>query len=495
MNDFNMIDIESIVKNVVKELTGNTQVAASVGTESTAKNPIADIEKKIMDIANLNMASEGEFGVFDNMNDAIEHAWLAEQEYRKVGLDKRTQIIEAFKDEVRKNVEEISRRTFEETGMGRYEDKVLKNNLALDKTPGVEDLEAGVKTGDGGLTLYEMSPFGVIGAIAPSTNPTETIINNGISMLAAGNTVVFSPHPGAKDVSVFIIQLINKAIEKVNGPKNLIVTVRKPSIESTNIMLSHPNINMICATGGPGIVKIALSSGKKAIGAGAGNPPVVVDETADIEKAAVDIIDGCSFDNNLPCICEKEVIVVDKVADYLKTCMSKYCAIEITDKNVIKQLEKLVLTENGTVNKKFVGKNADYIMSHLGINIDPSIRVVFAEVDKDHPFAVEELMMPILPIIRVRNIDEAIDLGVKLEHGNRHTAIMHSKHIDNLSKFAKAVQTTIFVKNAPSYAGIGYGAEGHGTFTIAGPTGEGLTSAKTFTRKRRCVMVDNFSIK
>ncbi|SFC18532.1 aldehyde dehydrogenase family protein [Clostridium uliginosum] len=489
MNDFNMIDIESIVKNVVKELTGNGSVEAS------SANPIMNIEKKIIGFANTNMSSEGELGVFEDMNDAIEHAWIAEQEYRKFGLDKRTQILEAFKAEVRKNVEEISRRTFEETGMGRYEDKVLKNKLALDKTPGVEDLEAGVTTGDGGLTLYEMSPFGVIGAIAPSTNPTETIINNGLSMLAAGNTVIFSPHPGAKDVSVFIVQLINKAIESINGPKNLIVTVRKPSIESTNIMLSHPKVTMICATGGPGIVKIALSSGKKAIGAGAGNPPVVVDETADIEKAAIDIIDGCSFDNNLPCICEKEVIVVDKVADYLKTCMSKYCAVEITDKNLIKQLENLVLTEKGTVNKKFVGKNADYIMRQLGINIDPSIRVVFAEVDRNHPFAVEELMMPILPVIRVKNVDEAIELGVELEHGNRHTAIMHSKHIDNLSKFAKAVQTTIFVKNAPSYAGIGYGAEGHGTFTIAGPTGEGLTSAKTFTRKRRCVMVDNFSIK
>lgn len=497
MNDFNMIDIESIVKNIVKELTGNEKEQGAIITATAPKevNPLVDIEKKIMGFMNTPTMQAGEYGVFEDINDAIEQAWLAEQEYRKVGLDKRTEIIEAFKAEVRKNVEEISRRTFEETGMGRYEDKILKNNLALDKTPGVEDLEAGVKTGDGGLTLYEMSPFGVIGAIAPSTNPTETIINNGISMLAGGNTVVFSPHPGAKDVSVFIIQLINKAIERVNGPKNLIVTVRNPNIESTNIMLSHPKVNMICATGGPGIVKVALSSGKKAVGAGAGNPPVVVDETADIEKAAVDIIDGCSFDNNLPCICEKEVIVVDKVTDYLKTCMSKYCALEITDKNMLAQLEKLVLTENGTINKKFVGKNADYIMSKLEINIDPSIRVIFAEVGANHPFAVEELMMPILPIIRVRNVDEAIELGVELEHGNRHTAIMHSKHIDNLSKFAKAVQTTIFVKNAPSYAGIGYGAEGHGTFTIAGPTGEGLTSARTFTRKRRCVMVDNFSIK
>ena len=371
----------------------------------------------------------------------------------------------------------------------------MKNKLAIDKSPGIEDLKPEVDTGDGGLTLYEMSPFGVIGSITPSTNPTETIICNTIGMLAAGNSVVFSPHPSAKKVSVFIVEIINRAIEKVDGPKNLVVTVKEPSIENTNIMLSHEKVNMICATGGPAIVKIALSSGKKAIGAGAGNPPVVVDETADIEKAAVDIIDGCGFDNNLPCIAEKEVIVVDKVADKLMGCMSNYSAMQITDKELLKKLEKLVLNEKGSINKKFVGKNADYIMESLGIKIDPKIKVIFAEVDKDHPFAVEELMMPILPIIRVSNVDKAIELGVKLEHGNRHTAMMHSKNIDNLSKFAKEVQTTIFVKNAPSYAGIGYGTEGHSTFTIAGPTGEGLTSAKTFTRKRRCVLADTFSIK
>jgi propionaldehyde dehydrogenase len=289
--------------------------------------------------------------------------------------------------------------------------------------------------------------------------------------------------------------MINKAIEKVNGPKNLVVTVKEPSIESTNAMLKHEKIHMICATGGPGIVKIALSSGKKAIGAGAGNPPVLVDETADIKKAAQDIIDGCSFDNNLPCIAEKEVIVVESVADALIDCMREYYSFEIKGREILDRLQKLVFTENGTVNKAFVGKNADYIMKQIGITIDPSVKVIFAEVDKEHPFVLEELMMPILPIVRVKDIEEAIELGVKVEHGNRHTAIMHSKNVDNLTKFARAIQTTIFVKNAPSYAGIGYGAEGHTTFTIAGPTGEGLTSAKTFTRKRRCVLSEGFSIR
>lgn len=467
MSEINLSMIENIVNSIIKEMK----------TEKVQNETAED------------------YGIFAEMNDAIEAAAIAQKQYQKYSLTKRSEIVNSIRNELNEYVGKLSEMTVEETGMGRVEDKILKNKLAIEKSPGIEDISASVDTGDGGLTLYEMSPFGVIGSIAPSTNPTETIISNCIGMLTAGNSVVFSPHPGAKKVSVYIIELINKAIEKANGPKNLVVTVKEPSIENTNIMLKHPKINMICATGGPAIVKIALSSGKKAIGAGAGNPPVVVDETADIEKAAVDIIDGCGFDNNLPCIAEKEVIVVDKVADKLKACMSNYCALEITDSQFIKKLEELVLNEKGKINKEFVGKNADYIMSQVGMEIDPQIRVIFMEVEKDHPFAVEELMMPILPVIRVRDVNTAIEIGVKLEHGNRHTAMMHSKNIDNLSKFAKAVQTTIFVKNAPSYAGIGFGTEGHTTFTIAGPTGEGLTSARTFTRKRRCVLADTFSIK
>jgi propionaldehyde dehydrogenase len=467
INNINTSMIEKIVTRIVKEMLG---------------------EK-------IEPCVKSEYGVFQNMNDAVDAAWLAQKEFAKYSLTKRQEIIKSIKEELSKNVESFAKMGVEETGMGKYEHKVLKHQLAIDKTPGVEDLKSEVITGDGGLTLFEMSPFGLIGAIAPSTNPTETIISNSISMLAAGNSVVFSPHPGAKKVSCLAVQVINKAIEKVDGPQNLVVTLKEPSIDSTNVMLEHDKVVMICATGGPGIVKIALSSGKKAIGAGAGNPPVVVDETADIQKAAKDIIDGCSFDNNLPCIAEKEVIVVESVADQLIEAMRKYFSYEVKDKTTLKKLEKLVLNEKGTIEKEFVGKDADYIMGKIGITIDPSVKVIFAEAEKDHPFVVEELMMPILPVVRVKDIDEAIELAVKLEHGNRHTAIIHSKNVDNLTKYAKAIQTTILVKNAPSYAGIGYGAEGNTTFTIAGPTGEGLTSARTFTRKRRCVLSEGFSIR
>ncbi|STP53429.1 ethanolamine utilization protein EutE [Escherichia coli] len=239
-----------------------------------------------------------------------------------------------------------------------------------------------------------------------------------------------------------------------------------------------------------------MSSGKKAIGAGAGNPPAVVDETADIEKAARDIIKGCSFDNNLPCVAEKEVIVVNQVADYLIHCMKKSGAYLLCDKKLSQQLQSLVLNEKGTgPNTAFVGKDARYILQQLGIQVGDDIKVILIEAEKTHPFVVHELMMPVLPVVRVDNVDEAIELAVKVEHGNRHTAVMHSTNVEKLTKMARLIQTTIFVKNGPSYAGLGVGGEGHATFTIAGPTGEGLTSARSFARRRRCVMVEALNIR
>lgn len=377
-----------------------------------------------------------------------------------------------------------------ESGMGRVADKILKNQLAARKTPGTEDLETEAWSGDKGLTLIERGPFGVIGAITPTTNPSETVINNGIGMIAAGNSVVFSPHPTAKNTSLKTIRILNEAIIGAGGPANLLTAVAEPSLEATNAMMAHPHINMLVATGGPAVVRAVMSSGKKAIGAGAGNPPAIVDETANIERAARDIIAGCSFDNNLPCIAEKEVITVGSIADRLISYMQKYGGYLISGQD-IDRLVKVILTENVemgasgctekpkrtyAVNKKFVGKDAKYILKQIGIDVPDDIRVVICETSADHPFVLEELMMPVLPIIQVNNVDEAIALGVSVEHGNRHTAVMHSQNVDNLTRFAKAVETTIFVKNAPSFAGIGVGGEGFTTFTIAGPTGEGLTS-------------------
>lgn len=456
---------------------------------------VGKVLRQIDDAGELTTA--GDHGVFETMDEAVEAAAKAQQEYLRCSMADRAKYVQVIRDVTlkRENLEYISKAAVDETGMGGYEYKLIKNALAANKTPGVEDLTTEAMSGDDGLTLVEYSPFGVIGAITPTTNPTETVICNSIGMLAAGNSVVFSPHPRAKGVTLFLIKALNRALVEAGAPANLITTVREPSIENTNAMMQHPRINMLVATGGPGIVNAVLSIGKKAIGAGAGNPPVVVDETADIEKAAKDIIDGCSFDNNLPCIAEKEVIAVDSVADYLIFNMKKHGAYEVKDAAMIERLVELV-TEGGKKPKtEFVGKSAQYILEKAGISADPDIKVILMEVGEKHPFVQEELMMPILPLVRVPDVDEGIDMAIRVEHGFRHTAIMHSRNVDKLTKMAKLIQTTIFVKNGPSYAGIGVGGMGYSTFTIAGPTGEGLTSAKSFARKRKCVLVGGFDVR
>ncbi|MGN0194084.1 MAG: aldehyde dehydrogenase family protein [Pseudoramibacter sp.] len=467
----------------------------TAGIEAIVKRVMSSIDEA-NGVAPASQGAQGRDGIFDDMEDAIAAAQAAWNDYKMRPLSLRYKIIEEIRKTFTKKetVETIVNMAVEETGMGNVPDKLKKAYLCAEKTPGMEDLQANCWTGDEGLTLLELSPFGVIGAMCPSTNPNETIVNNSISMLAAGNAIVFAPHPGALQTSLYCVRLVNQAIAAAGGPANLVVSTEHPTMESANVMMHHPDVRLLCATGGPGVVHAVLSSGKKAIGAGPGNPPALVDETADIEKAAKDIIDGCTFDNNLPCIAEKEVVVVDQVADYLIFNMKKNGAFEIKDRKVLDDLAAMVAPD-GRVSRDYVGKSAKYIAKAAGIDVPEDTRVLIGELPADHPLVQIELMMPILGIVRVDNVDEGIDLACELEHGNRHTATMHSKNVDALSKMSKKIASTIFVKNGPSYAGLGNGGEGYPTFTIAGPTGEGLTSAKTFARRRRCVLCDAFNIK
>ncbi len=440
-------------------------------------------------------------GIFDDMNKAIEAANAGYKAVRAMQVEEREKIITEIRRLTREEAPIMARIGVAETKMGKVEHKRLKHILVADKTPGTEDIISNAKTGDNGLTLIEMAPFGVVGAITPSTNPSETVICNSIGMIAAGNGVVFNPHPGAIATSNYAVDLVNRASRNAGGPEILVASMDKPTLESADVMYKHPLIRLLVCTGGPGVVRAVLSSGKKAIGAGAGNPPVIVDNTADVKKAAKDIIDGCTFDNNLPCIAEKEVFAFADIADELIAGMQQNGAYKITAAQA-DELAKIVLVNKTDksgktkviVNRDCVGRDADVLLAKIGVKVGKEVRCIICETDFSHDFVQHELMMPILPIVRVRNIDEAIDLAVKAEHGCRHTAHMHSKNIDHLSRFARAVETTIFVKNAPSYAGIGFGGEGHTTFTIAGPTGEGITSARSFTRQRRCVMADSFRI-
>lgn len=433
-------------------------------------------------------------GVFDTMTEALQAVELAYNKFRSYTVEQRERMISNIRKLTLEEAEVMAKMGVEETGMGRVEDKIIKHQLVANKTPGTEDLEPRVKTGDDGLTLIEMAPFGVIGSITPSTNPSETVICNSMGMIAGGNAVVFNPHPNACKVANYAVDLVNRAILAAGGPENLVVSVKKPTMDTSNEMVSSPIVKMLVATGGPGVVKMLLSSGKKAIGAGAGNPPVIVDETANIAKAAKEIVQGASFDNNLPCIAEKECFAISSIADELIANMTKNGAYLVNAEQRDKIMSFCLINKDGkyVINKKWVGKDASLFLKEIGIDSDA--RLVICEADENHPFVQTEMMMPVLPIVRVNNIDDAISMAVKAEHGCRHSAHIHSLNVERMTRFAREVETTIFVKNAPSYAGIGAGGEGHTTFTIAGPTGEGLTSARSFTRQRRCVLADGFHI-
>ena len=484
-------DIQSVVAAVLREMNGSkTGSAPAVKTADTAA-PWSSTQYNGRRL----------IGIYGDMNDAIAAANDGYKAVRRMTLEEREKIITEIRRLTREEAPIMAEMGVKETGMGRVAHKIAKHHLVADKTPGTEDINAEVKTGDNGLTLLERAPFGVVGAITPSTNPSETVICNSIGMIVAGNGVVFNPHPNAIATSNYAVDLINRASKAAGGPDVLVASMDKPTLESADVMYKHPLIKLLVCTGGPGVVRAVLSSGKKAIGAGAGNPPVIVDDTADIQKAGQDIIDGCSFDNNLPSIAEKECFAFANIADELMAAMQKAGAYKITKEQADKLAEVVLVDKAGKdgkvrkiINRKCVGRDAKVLLGMIGVNVGDDIRCIICETGFEHPFVQEELMMPILPIVRVNNIDQAIDWAVKAEHGNRHTAHMHSKNVDNLTCFAYAVETTIFVKNAPSYAGIGFGGEGHTTFTIAGPTGEGLTSARSFTRWRRCVLKDGFRI-
>lgn len=443
--------------------------------------------------------SNSKEGIFPTIDQAVMAAEEAFHELNKLSLETRKEIIANIRKISLEHVTMLSKMASEETGMGRWEDKIVKNKLAIRKTPGVEDIVPEAFSDDHGLALVEHAPYGVIGSISPSTNPTASIISNCIGMIAAGNSVVFNTHPAAAKVSILLISLLNKAIVEAGGPKNLITSVETPTLESAQQMMSHPKVSILVVTGGPGVVKAAMKMEKKVIAAGPGNPPVVVDETADIVKAGKDIVSGASFDNNLICICEKETIVVDQVADALKAEMQKNGAYLLTPEQV-KKVTDLVIADagrpghEGAANKTYVGQNAAKIAKAIGLEVPESTRLLLCEVDEYHPLVWTEQLMPVMPLVRVPNVDQAIDLAVRCEHGFRHTAIMHSLNIAKLSKMAKAMNCSIFIKNGPSYAGLGEGGAGFTSFTIASPTGEGVTRARTFTRERRCTLVDYFRI-
>ncbi len=438
-------------------------------------------------------------GVFPTVDACVDAARTAFRQLTALSLTRRQEIIAAIRAAVLSAVEDLARQAVEETGLGRVEHKTIKNRLVTTKTPGPECLTPRAETGDHGLTLTEYAPYGVIGAITPTTNPTSTIICNTIGMVSAGNTVVFNVHPNATRCSMATVRLINRAIVDAGGPASTIAAVATPTIESAGALMHHRGVNLLAVTGGPGVVKAAMVSGKRAICAGPGNPPVVVDATADLAKAGRDIVYGAGFDNNVVCTDEKEVFVVAGVADELIRVMCAHRAY-LLNADELSRLEAVIFAEkpqprrHGVINKDLVGKNAGEILGRIGGNAGPKLALLIADVPEDHPLVWSEQLMPVLPIVRVDSVDRAIDLAKEAEHGFGHSASMHSRDIVALSRMAREINTSIFVKNGPITTGLGAGGEGHTSFTIASPTGEGLTYPVSFSRLRRCVMVDHFRI-
>lgn len=435
-------------------------------------------------------------GIYATLDEAAAAARAAQRQLMELSLVKRREIIEAMRRTAIEHARSLAEHAVRETGLGRVEHKVLKNVTAAEKTPGVEDIVQVAWTGDHGLTLVERAPWGVIGSVTPTTNPTSTVINNSLSFVAGGNAAVFCFHPNAKNCSIAAMELLNAAIVKAGGPESLLTCVAEPNIEVAQALMKHRGIDALLVTGGPAVVKEALRSGKRVWGAGPGNPPTVVDATADLDRAARDIVSGCGFDNTVLCTGEKEAFVVSAVADQLKQLMVQHGAHEVKWSEVDRLQRLLILEEGGKqrVNPKMIGKDAAVILQAAGISFQGSPKCVIVEVTKDHPFVFMEMLLPVLPIVRVKDVDQGIDWAIEAEGPRKHTASIHSNDIRPMHRMAREWGGSIFVKNGPHYAGIGVGGEGYATLSIAGATGEGLTSAKTFTKERRCTLVGHFRI-
>jgi aldehyde dehydrogenase len=476
---------ESLIRSVVEQVI--SQVRSQSAGSTAASSSTSNVEF-------------GRFGLFTDVDQAVKAARAAFEELRNRPLEHRRRIIEHIRRISIENCVELGTMEMNETKIGRLEHKIAKLKTLGEKTPGVEFLKTECFSGDHGLAVIEHAPFGVIGAITPVTHSLPTITGNAVSMIASGNAVVVNPHPSGRRVAAEGVKRFNQAIYADLGIDNLISIICEPTLETAQQLFKHRQVAMICVTGGPAVARAALNSGKRAVVAGPGNPPVVVDETADLDHAARCIIDGASFDNNLLCIAEKQVFVVSSVFDAMMTAMERAGAVRLNASEVdrLTQAALQVVGEGADAHyvarKELLGQDASKLAAAAGKQVGHDVLVVFGETNFEHPFVQTEQMMPFLPFVRCRDFDEAVAMAQESEHGYRHTSIIHSRNVRNMTKMARAMDTTLFVTNGPCMAALGLGGEGYLSFSIAGPTGEGVTTPLTFTRERRCSLIDDLFI-
>lgn len=473
---------EQAVRQIVQE------VLSQISSTGTTSNRIS---------GNSNGAS-GNWGVFNDVDQAVAAAQQGFEALCEAPMEDRAKAIDIVKTMCDEQSEELGRMEFEETKVGRLEHKIGK--LQVIKTvPGIEALRTEAVSGSNGLTVTEYAPFGVIGAITPVTHSLPTLAANFVNMVAAGNTIVVNPHPSGKRVAAEGVRRFNKAIYEATGLQNLVTIIGEPTIESAQAIFDHRGVKLLVVTGGPAVARAALGSPKRAIVAGPGNPPVVVDATADINNAGKSIVEGAAFDNNLLCIAEKEVFAVNEIFDQLMTAVGQNGGYRL-NANQVAQFTAKAFTppkdanDHYHLNRDFIGKDASWLAAQIGLTIPADTLILYGETDEHNPFVPEEQMMPFVPFVRANCPDHAIDLAKKYEHGFGHTAIVHSQDIKTITKMGRIMNTTLFVKNGPCMAGLGLGGEGFPSFSIATPTGEGVTSPMTFTRQRRCAMVEGLRI-
>ena len=446
-------------------------------------------------------AGRGKHGAFQDANEACAAAHNGFLQLQQKGVAARAKVVEIVKTMAEVNAPEWGRIELEETKIGRLDHKIEKLQI-IKLVPGVEWLNPYGRSGDHGITLEEYTPFGVVAAVTPSTHSIPTLSGNIINIVAAGNAVVFNAHPAAARCAAMAVREYNRAIERELGLENVITIVEQPTFDSFKAICSHEAVRLLCVTGGPGVVKAAMQTGKRAICAGPGNPPVLVDDTACMKRAARALIQGAAYDNNLLCIGEKEVFVLDSVADELMGQMEKAGAVRLNSGQLDRLTKEAFTFKAGhgagcpepVINKGLIGKDAPVLAKAAGISVPDKTQLLFAETDKEHVFVKEEQMMPFLPMVRVRSIEEGIQNALAAEHNYKHTSIIHSHDVENMTAMARALDTTLFIKNGPCMSGLGLGGEGYLSYSIATPTGEGVTNPKTFCRVRRCVMVDNLRI-
>jgi len=481
---------ETLVRTVVAEVLKNF---GRNGTAGGALRPDSNASFAIH-------RSAPRHGVFQDVPSAVAAAHSAYRQLCAKGVAARAKVVEIVKDLCTRHAAEWGRFEFAETKIGRLDHKIEKLQI-VKLVPGVEWLRPDARSGDHGITLEEYTPYGVIAAILPMTHSIPTLAGNVINIVAAGNAVVFNPHPGGARSAALAVRVFNEAIQNAVGIENLVCTIEQPSLESFDALCQAPEVRVLCVTGGPAVVAAAMKSGKRAICAGPGNPPVLVDGTRCLDATARDIIQGAAYDNNLLCIGEKEVFVLDRVADAFIAALSRHGARQLNDAQLAKLTAAAFTTKTDAggcshpvLNRSFVGVDATVLACHAGLDAPANTPLLFAETDADHAFVVEEQMMPMLPIVRVKSIEEGVQAALRAEHGYKHSAIIHSLNVDHMTLMARALDTTIFIKNGPCTAGLGLGGEGYLSYSIATTTGEGITTPRTFTRTRRCVMVDNLKI-